>query len=266
MKGSNGLTIGVLQARTSSSRLPGKVLAPLVGEPMILRQLERIQRAKSLDLVIVATSEDSSDDALATIIVEAGYDLVRGSLDDVLARFLRVIDEYQPENVVRLTADCPLMSPSVIDLVVQAFHDSGADYLSNTMVPTYPDGLDVEVVSTEAFRKIAKSSSDPDEREHVTLGIYRNPAHFNVKNFVDPTGADHSDLRWTVDNSDDFAFVTCIYDALFPQNPSFDYQSVLGLLVEHPEWNRTGFDARRNAALDGLDTGAMHHEEPQVQP
>jgi spore coat polysaccharide biosynthesis protein SpsF len=266
MNGRRGSTVAIVQARTTSSRLPGKVLMDIHGAPMILRQLDRLKRAQSIDHIVVATSVDASDDDLAGIVQGAGYSIVRGSLDDVLDRFIQVIDDYHPDVVVRITADCPLMSPSVIDQVVQAFHASDAAYLSNTMMPTYPDGLDVEVVLADALRKVSVSSTDPQEREHVTLGVYRHPEHFAVENFVDPTGADHSDLRWTVDNSGDLNFVTRVYDALFPLDPGFDYPDILALLKGHPEWSRTESDARRNAALDGLDTGAMHHQESQVQP
>ena len=254
-----GYTIGIVQARTSSTRLPGKVLMPLVGEPMILRQLERISRGQSLDLIVVATSDDPSDDALALAVVDAGYDLVRGSLDDVLGRFIQVIDEYQPDVIVRMTADCPLISPAVIDHVVEAFDASDADYASNTMVPTYPDGLDVEVVTVAALRAVAAASSDIHEREHVTLGVYRRPGQFSILNVSDPAGADHSDLRWTVDSADDFAFVEQVYAHLLPLNPEFDYADVLAFLEAHPELARTASDAPRNAALDGLDTGVMQH-------
>lgn len=259
MSGARGFTVGVLQARTSSSRLPGKVLAPLVGVPMILRQLERIQRAEALDLIVVATSEDASDDELALTITDAGYDLVRGSLEDVLARFIRVIDEYQPDNVVRLTADCPLISPAVIDRVVRQFEQGQADYVSNTMVPTYPDGLDVEAMTAEALRTVSEISKDPNEREHVTLGIYRRPEKFTIVNVSDPTGADHSNLRWTVDSADDFAFVEKVYERLLPSAPTFEYDDVLRLLQDQPELVRTAVDASRNVALDGIDTGVMRH-------
>ena len=254
-----GHTIGIVQARTSSTRLPGKVLMPLVGEPMILRQLERISRAKTLDLIVVATSDDHSDDALASAIIDAGYDLVRGSLDDVLGRFIQVIDEYRLDVVVRITADCPLISPAVIDHVVAAFEASDADYASNTMVPTYPDGLDVEVVTAAALRQVATESSDMHEREHVTLGVYRRPEQFSILNVSDPTGADHSDLRWTVDSPVDFAFVEQVYAHLLPTNPEFEYADVLAFLEKHPELARTSSDTPRNAALDGLDTGVMQH-------
>ena len=254
-----GHTIGIVQARTSSTRLPGKVLMPLVGEPMILRQLERISRAQTLDLIVVATSDHHSDDELALAVVDAGYDLVRGSLDDVLGRFIQVIDEYRPDVVVRMTADCPLISPAVIDHVMEAFDASDADYASNTIVPTYPDGLDVEVVTAAALRQVAAESSDVHEREHVTLGVYRDPERFSIVNVTDPTGANHADLRWTVDSADDFAFVEQVYAHLLPKNPEFEYADVLALLESHPELARTASDAPRNAALDGLDTGVMQH-------
>jgi spore coat polysaccharide biosynthesis protein SpsF len=266
MSARQGSTLAVVQARTTSRRLPGKVLMDIHGAPMILRQLDRVRRASTVDHIVVATSDDPSDDELARIVIEAGYDVVRGSLNDVLARFCAAVDQYDGDVIVRITADCPLISPNVIDLVVESFQTSNADYVSNTLIPSFPDGLDVEVVTADAIRQIADSSTDPNEREHVTLGIYRRPEQFVVANVVDPTGRDHSDLRWTVDNADDLAFVTQVYDALFPENPGFEYQDVLELLMEHPEWNRTEAHAKRNAALDGLDTGAMRQPGSQVRP
>ena len=249
-------TIAILQARMSSSRFPGKVLAPLAGKPMVIRQLERIQRASSLDAVVVATSTDPSDDELVSVLTEEGIPVVRGSLDDVLDRFVTAMDEYRPDAVVRLTADCPLTSPAVIDKVVAHFHVSGADYASNTMTPTYPDGLDVEVVRAEVLREIAKIATDRAEREHVTLGVYRRHDQYRIENVTN--AGDLSHLRWTVDTPEDYAFVTGVYDELFPANPEFDLDDVLDYLARHPERTRSTQDAARNAALDGLDTGAMN--------
>jgi spore coat polysaccharide biosynthesis protein SpsF len=254
-----GPTIGVLQARSTSSRLPGKVLLPLMDEPMILRQLERMRLAEGLDLIVVATSEDPTDDELACTVVDAGYELVRGSLDDVLARFIRILDQYEPENIARMTADCPLICPSVIDQVVRTFQQSTADYVSNTMIPTYPDGMDVEVVTSIALREVFALSNDRHDHEHVTLGVYRRPDHFTIENVTDPTGANHADLRWTVDTSEDFVFVQAVYEQLLPLNPAFSYYDVLRFLAEHPDLVRTDADVPRNAALDGLDTGVMQH-------
>lgn len=257
MTGSRGRTLAIVQARTSSSRLPGKVLKPLAGMPMILHQLERVARARTLDGVVVATSDDASDDELAQVLTHAGYDIVRGPLEDVLARFTLALDANQPDVVVRITADCPLISPTVIDLVVERFHASTSDYVSNTLQPTYPDGLDVEVMTAEALLEAASASTDRHEREHVTLGIYRHPEKFRAENVVDPFGNDNSGMRWTVDNLDDFAFVSAVYEHLYPQH--FDYDDILDLLTSQPELNRTDANAPRNAALEGLDTGAMRN-------
>lgn len=255
-----GRSLAIVQARTSSSRLPGKVLKPLVGEPMILRQLERIQRTDTIDQIVVATSDQADDDGLTELLHSRDITVRRGPLDDVLHRFVTVIDAYQPDVVVRLTADCPLISPAVIDQVVEAFHSSDADYLSNTMQPTYPDGLDVEVVTAQALRDIDDSTTDQHEREHVTLGVYRRTDAFTIENFRDPSGADRSDLRWTVDNPDDFAFVEEVYRALYARDPAFDYSDVLDFLEQNPHLIRTAADSARNTALDGLDTGAMQHQ------
>lgn len=259
MSGPRGRTLTIVQARMTSTRLPGKVLAPLAGAPMIIRQLERIQRAQTLDDIVVATSEDASDDELVRVLQAAGVQVTRGPLDDVLARYIKVIALHQPDVVVRLTGDCPLTCPSVIDLVVRRFHDSAADYVSNTMRPTFPDGLDVEVIDPKALHQVAEESIDVNEREHVTLGVYRHPGKFVIENLIDPEGRDNAHLRWTVDNEGDLEFVTAVYDHLWATNPKFDYADILKFIEGNPAIARTAADAPRNAALDGLDTGAMRH-------
>ncbi|HEY7822477.1 MAG TPA: NTP transferase domain-containing protein, partial [Acidimicrobiia bacterium] len=144
--------LAIVQARMSSSRLPGKVMLDLAGKPLIIRQLERITRAQRLSGIVIATSTDPSDDPLAELLTRDGYEVVRGSLDDVLGRFVQVLDEYRPTTIARITADCPLISPTVIDQVVEAFSSADVDYCSNTLVPTYPDGLDVEIVRADVLR------------------------------------------------------------------------------------------------------------------
>lgn len=248
--------VAILQARMTSTRMPGKVLAPLAGQPMVLRQLERIRRASVLDDVVVATSTDGTDDELVAVLQGAGVFVVRGDLNDVLGRFVTAMDMTHADVVVRLTADCPLTSPVVIDKVVAAFLASGADYVSNTMTPTYPDGLDVEVVKADVLREVAEVATDVHEREHVTLGVYRRHDRFRIANVTNDV--DLSSLRWTVDTPDDYAFAARIYDALYDVNPEFDVEDVLALLAREPELGRTDADAARNEALQGLDTGAMN--------
>lgn len=259
MTATRGRTLAIVQARTGSTRLPGKVLKPLEAEPMVVRQLQRVARTGSLDHIVVATSDSKEDDELADLLQARGIDVVRGPLNDVLARFIVALDHHPAEVVVRVTADCPLISPKIIDQVVAQFHSSEADYVSNTMEPTYPDGLDVEVVTADALRYVHEQTSDESEREHVTLGVYRRLDRFVIENFRDPSGADLSDLRWTVDTADDFAFVEAVYRELFPSNPKFDYSDVLDLIESNPQLRRIDAESARNAALDGLDTGAMKH-------
>ena len=255
-------TLAVVQARMTSTRFPGKVLAPLLGEPMILRQLERVCRARHLEGLIVATSNDPSDDPLVEVLQSAGYLVFRGPLDDVLSRFIGAIDDFESRNdhtvdvLVRLTADCPLASPAVIDEVISAFQNSDSDYLSNTMSPTYPDGLDVEVVKVSVLREVAAVATDPPEREHVTLGVYRRKSAYTIGNHAD--SSNNSELRWTVDTPQDLAFVSHVYAELYPENPNFEYKDVLAYLQKFPGKSRTEKDAVRNAALQGIDTGAMH--------
>lgn len=250
-------TLGILQARMTSTRLPGKVLEPILGVPMIGRQLERLARSNSLDGLVMATSTDASDEALVDYVTSLDVPVIRGSLDDVLGRFVSVMDAFEPDIVVRLTADCPLASPAILDRVVADFHSRGMDYVSNTMVPTFPDGLDVEVVRADALRWVAANSDDPHEHEHVTLGVYRRPERFAVANVAGDE--DLSGLRWTVDNPDDLVFVRAVYERLYPGDPAFEWQDVLTLVRAEPDLSLAARESARNAALDGLDTGVMRH-------
>ena len=263
-KGGPRSTVAIVQARMGSTRLPGKVLADLCGAPMLQRQLERVRRATSVDRVVVATSTDDTDRPIAELCKSLDVPCFRGDLNDVLARFLGAIDEFDPEVVVRITADCPLISPLVIDSIVHSFFESDCDYLSNTLEPTFPDGVDVEVVRVSALRALAQLDTDTPEREHVTLGIYRRPEQFVVRNFTgDP---DLSDLRWTVDSPEDLEFVRWVYSELFYTNPKFDLAEIMELLGENIDKSRTGSDSRRNAALDGLNTGVMQHRSRAPRP
>ena len=260
----SGSTIAIVQARMGSTRLPGKVLADLCGAPLLQRQLERVRRATSLDRVVVATSTDETDLPIAELCESLDVPCFRGDLNNVLARFLGAISEFNPEVVVRITADCPLISPSVIDSIVHSFFESDCDYLSNTLDPTFPDGVDVEVVRVRALRALARLDTDIHEREHVTLGIYRRPEQFVVRNFTgDP---DLSNLRWTVDSPEDLEFVRWVYTKLFCTNPKFDLAEILELLGENIDKSRTDSDSRRNSALDGLNTGVMQHRNCAPSP
>lgn len=234
------MVLAILQARTSSHRLPGKVLSPILGVPLIIRALERVSRSEQIDRLILATSTDPSDDALAAAVAEAGYVVHRGPLDDVLSRFLQVIDGPDDSTTVRLTGDNVLTDPAVIDRVIQAHLDSGADYTANTLERTFPRGLDVEVFRAGALRSVAALALEPDEREHVTLGIYRRPEVFTLRSVTQEP--DRSDLRWTVDYPEDLAFARAVYEHLFADDPAFGQDDIVALLAEHPELIRRESD------------------------
>ena len=228
------MILAVLQARMSSSRLPGKVLKPLLGEPMILRQIERLQRCHRVDHLVVATSVDASDDVLASVLESANVPVHRGPLHDVLSRFAGALTAFGPaDHVVRLTADCPLTDPQLIDELIE-LHVAGCfDYTSNVRVLTYPDGLDAEIMTAGVLCAAAAEATSPAHREHVTPWIYENPQRFQIGSMiqVENMGA----MRWTVDRPEDFAMVAAVYGALYPVHPAFGRADVLTFLKAHPE-------------------------------
>ncbi len=227
------MILGILQARLSSRRLPGKVLKPILGRPMLERQLERLRRSRRMDGLVVATSTDPSDDAIAVLCRSLGVECFRGSLEDVLDRFYRAALRHSPRAAVRLTADCPLADPDVIDRLVELHAAGGYDYTSNTLVRTYPDGLDAEVVALACLEVAWREAALSSEREHVTPFIYNHPQRFRLGNLAQP--ADLSHLRWVVDEPEDLAFVSAIYEALYPGNTAFVTADVLALLADRPE-------------------------------
>lgn len=226
------MILAILQARMSSNRLPGKVLRPLLGQPMLARQLERINRAKRIDKVVVATSTEPSDDAIAKTCEQLGQACFRGSLNNVLSRFYHCAEQYKPQHVVRLTADCPLIDPEVLDEVLELHLKGGFDYTTNAFPRTYPDGLDVEVMTMDALSNMHSRADQPDQLEHVTMFIRQHPQEFTIKELHCPQDLSHH--RWTVDHEEDFILVEQIFKQLYETDPGFDYQQVLALLEQDP--------------------------------
>jgi len=240
--------LAILQARMSSSRLPGKVLADLQGEPMLARQIERLRRCATLDRLMVATSTEAADDAVAALCARIGVDCFRGSLDDVLDRFHAAAAGRGAEHIVRLTADCPLADPKLIDRLVGMHVAGGYDYTSNTLTPHWPDGLDAEVMRTEVLEAAWREATLPSEREHVTRFIYTRPERFRLGSLVGET--DLSSQRWTVDTPEDLALVRAVYAALYPAKPVFGTQDILTFLAAHPEIAALNRSHRRNEGLE----------------
>lgn len=224
--------IAVVQARMSSSRLPGKVLAPVLGRPLLAFELERAARAR-LDALVVATSDEAADDPVAALAEREGLRCFRGSLGDVLDRFYRAAAPMHPEHVVRLTADCPLIDPAVVDRVVRVHLEGGYDYTSNTLRRTFPHGEDTEVMRFPALERAWREATSAYDREHVTPYLYRNAERFRLGSVE--AQEDRSQLRWTVDYAEDLEFVRAVYEALYPTRPDFSTADVIDLLAHRPE-------------------------------
>lgn len=238
------MILAILQARVSSTRLPEKVMKPILGVPMLLRQMERLNRVNTMNQFVVATSQSERDNAIGKLCQKNRIDCYRGDLDDVLDRFYQAAKEFNPTHVVRLTGDCPLTDPDVIERVID-FHISGDfDYTSNTMEPTFPDGLDVEVFRMECLEQAWKEAKLPSQREHVTPFMYANPERYKLGSYKGDT--DLSQLRWTVDEPEDLEFVTKIYEYLYPQNAEFSTGDVLELLRKYPHLLQINHTFERN--------------------
>ncbi|SDF79780.1 cytidylyltransferase domain-containing protein [Sporolituus thermophilus] len=228
-------TVIISQARMSSTRLPGKVLKEVLGKPLLEYHIERLKRTKKADEIIIATTVNSADEPIAELCQRLNVLCYRGSEEDVLSRYYYAACEARADVVIRVTSDCPLIDPVVVDQVIEAFTAcEGYDYVANTLVRTYPRGMDTEVFSFVALERAFKEAVAAPEREHVTPYIYNHPELFKFKNIAYTT--DQSRHRWTVDTVDDFRLIEKILLELYPDKPDFTMEDVLALFDRHPDW------------------------------
>jgi spore coat polysaccharide biosynthesis protein SpsF len=206
---------------------------------MIYWEISRISKAKLVNKIIVAISDQSSDDILADYLDSIHQEYIRGSLDNVLSRYVKAEEIYNPSAIIRLTADCPLVMPELIDQYLEIFHKEDLEYLSNTIELSYPDGLDIEIIAPGIFKKLLEFSLSKEEKEHVTLGIYSRKDKFRTYNVSNKTNI--SQFRWTMDTSDDLAFVKSIYAHFESKEINFTFEDVLKLVKENPNLNRIMF-------------------------
>lgn len=239
------MIICIVQARSSSSRLPGKVLKSILGRPMILHELERLRRCESIDKIVLATSTDESDDELARIVTEIGVEVYRGSLDDVLDRYYQCAKQHWGEHVVRITGDCPVIDWRIVDAVIGKHLTEKNDYTRTT--DGFPDGLDTEVFRFSALEAAWKEAKLPSEREHVTLYIKKHSERFRLGQM--DCEQDLSHLRWTVDEPQDFGLIRQVYEALYPSNADFGMQDILRLVEQKPEMCKINQNIQRNEGL-----------------
>ena len=225
-------TVAIVQARMGSARFPNKVMQPICATPMIGLLLGRLAKARRIDQIVLATSEDPRNEQLAHYVRELGYEVYRGSEEDVLDRYYVAAKRYGADVVVRITGDCPLIDPEVVDAVIEKFSSSGVDYASNSAPPTYPDGLDTEVFSAQALEAAWSGANSSYEREHVTPFMsessqFARGSHVNA--------SDESAERWTVDEPEDFEVVRKVFEHFHPR-VDFGWLEVLALARARPEW------------------------------
>ena len=238
--------VAILQVRTNSTRLPRKALLEVNDRPMIEWQIRRIQKSSIKNLVI-ATTLDRSDNELSKICEKLGVEVFRGSSDDVISRFHSVVAKHNPTYFIRLTGDCPLVMPEIINSMIIDFESGDCDYLSNTNPATFPDGLDVEIVGAKAFSELLSLELSAAVREHVTLGFQRYSSKFKVKNFTHCK--DLSSERWTVDYSQDLEFIRAVYSKFLGREMEFTLHEVLELLRTNEITSNTLGNDFRNIAL-----------------
>jgi spore coat polysaccharide biosynthesis protein SpsF len=225
--------ITLVQARTSSTRLPGKVLMPLCGKPLLLRMVERLRQAKLAGRIVVVTTNDTSDDSIVDLCNSQGIDVFRGDMNNLLDRHYQAAKAYDAEIVLKIPSDCPLIDPAIVDFVIDYYlQNSGKfDYVSNLHPATYPDGNDVEVMSFKSLEMAWKNATRKLELEHTTPYLWENPDQFSIGNVVWPSGKDYSmSHRWTIDYPEDYQFIKTVYDELYPKNPIFSMGEIIDLV------------------------------------
>ncbi len=236
----------IIQARMTSSRLPGKIVKQVGGRPLLALMIERVRQARRIARVIIATTTNREDDVVAALGAELGVPVFRGSERHVLERFSQAAVRYSGEIIMRLTGDCPLIDPDLLDELVAFFGRGEYDYASNCLEPTLPDGLDAEIFTRRALLEAYEEARLPSEIEHVTAFINQRPDRYRLGSWRH--GRDLSGLRWTVDEAEDFEFVRQVLEML-PDGRNFRMQDVLTLLAERPELLAINSGFQRNEGL-----------------
>lgn len=235
----------IIQARLASTRLPGKTLMALAGNTLLGHLVRRVQACRQVSEIIIATTTNPGNDAIVAFANSNNLKYFRGSEEDVLDRFYKTAIRYNAEAVVRVTPDCPLLDPSIVDTIIAKYQEGPYDYVSNVITPTFPDGLDVEVFSFQSLEKAWKEAKLPSEREHATSYIIKHPERFRLFNVM-KSGGDLSWMRWTVDTRQDYEFVQEIFSKI-PNNESiFHMEDVIKVLENHPELMELNGTIKRN--------------------
>jgi len=235
-----GITI---EARSNSSRLPNKILKPLHGKPMLARMIERLKKVRSADVIVLATTDQPEDEAIVELAKESGIGFYQGSSDDVLDRVLKAAQKYEIDLIVETCGDCPVIDPGLVDKQIKTFIEKKVDYVGSHLVKTFPYGLDAKLFRRATLEQVTSITSDPADRENVSLYIYEHPEKFKLFNIEAEGRFRRPDLRLVVDYLEDFILIENIYRHLYDQNPDFDYGDILDLFERRPELQEINKDA-----------------------
>ena len=227
--------VATIEARMTSSRLPGKVLMPIGGKPALEHLIGRLKRSKYLDEIVVATTINEADQPIVDLAVRLGVSYFRGSEADVLSRVVEAAQSVRADLIVEITGDCPFADHRLVDRGVEEFFEHNVDYASNTINPTFPNGFDVQVFPTKVLAEVAELTQDPIDRVHVSCYIYNHPERYKLYNWVADKDCYGPELRVTLDEQADYQLLMAIYDELYPQNNDFSAADVVTLLRQRPD-------------------------------
>jgi spore coat polysaccharide biosynthesis protein SpsF len=227
----------IIQARMGSTRLPGKILKPIMGRPMLSYLLERLRDIQKPHALIIATSLNSQDDVIESFAQKEKVLVFRGDEEDVLDRYYQASLAYPADYIIRITSDCPLIDPHIVEQAIHLMETEKPtpDYVSNVLLRTFPRGMDVELFSFAALKKAAKEAITPSEREHVTPFFHKHPSRFRLANFTH--SLDLSNYRLTVDTPEDFLLISKIFEDLYPKKKKFTLDDIIQEWGRHPDWS-----------------------------
>jgi len=226
-------TVATIEARMTSSRLPGKVLLPVQGQPLLHHLVARLKAVSSLDEIVLATTVNATDDVLETFAEEEGIGCFRGSEDDVMSRVIGAAESANADVVVEITGDCPIIDPQLVEQTIRMFKAHGADYVSNSLIRSYPDGMDTQVFRLETLKRSAGMTNDPLDREHVSRHICKHPELFRHVHLIAPPALHWPELGLTLDEEADYQLLKKVIESLAPKDPLFTCLDVICFLKQN---------------------------------
>ncbi len=235
-----------IQARMTSTRLPGKIIKPAVGKPLLELMIERLRRIEGADEIILCTTTNGTDDILEELAQQWGILCYRGSENNVMSRVLEAAQSFNVGTIVETTSDCPVIDPDICSKVLSQFKELKSDYCSNVYERSFPIGMDVQVFSTRVLADAYSRTNDPEEQEHVSLFIYRHPEIYDISWVKAPAHQHDPELRLTLDTKQDYELLQNVFELLYPKNPTFSLDDILELIRQQPDIRTINSDIKHN--------------------